>query len=243
MSNLDYRFSLEISNLSKKFGNFFAIENISFSLPSSGIVGLIGTNGAGKTTLLGMIMGLITPSEGTINIFGKNLKNHEYEILKNINFESPYIDLPKRLSVFENLIFYARLYGIKKPTEKVKRLSSALKIDSYLDRRFGSLSAGQKTKVGLCKSLINDPKLLLLDEPTASLDPATSIFIREFLKSYQNEKKNTIFITSHNLIEVEQICQRIILLNKGKIEMDDTPKNLLNKSKYNSLENLFISMN
>ena len=181
-------FVVKVSNLVKTFDTKKIIKNISFNVNENSVTGVLGKNGAGKTTLLGMLMGLISPSSGNIEILGKNLFFKKNEILKEINFQSPYIDLPKKMTVEQNLFFYSRLYGIKKFKDKIYDLVKKLKMTDLMKKNYGSLSAGQKTKVNLCKALINDPKLLLLDEPTASLDPETSIFIREFLLDYQKKK-------------------------------------------------------
>lgn len=232
---------LIIKNLIKKYESFKVINNISFSLPDYGSYGLVGPNGAGKTTLIGIILGLITPTAGEILILGKNFKDFKYEILQKLNFASPYLDLPKKLSVFQNLLFYARMYNLKKPKDKIHQLSNDLKIIKLMDKRFGSLSAGQKTKVSICKSLLNDPKLLLLDEPTSSLDPETSNFIRNYLFSYQKKNKMTILIASHNMSEIEEICDKIIILKKGEIFVQGSPKEILEKNKYDNLEDFFIN--
>ena len=232
---------LIIKNLIKKYESFKVINNISFSLPDYGSYGLVGPNGAGKTTLIGIILGLITPTAGKILILGKNFKDFKYEILQKLNFASPYLDLPKKLSVFQNLLFYARMYNLKKPKDKIHQLSNDLKIIKLMDKRFGSLSAGQKTKVSICKSLLNDPKLLLLDEPTSSLDPETSNFIRNYLFSYQKKNKMTILIASHNMSEIEEICDKIIILKKGEIFVQGSPKEILEKNKYDNLEDFFIN--
>ena len=233
---------IEIINLSKKFNNFSAIDNISFKIRNPGILGLLGTNGAGKTTLMGMILGLIQPTFGKIRIFDQEYSLNKYDILKKINYESPYIDLPKKLTVKQNLILYARLYGVENHLEKIMKLSDSIKILDILDKKFGNLSAGQKTKVGICKALINSPELLLLDEPTASLDPETSIFIREFLLNYQKKNQSAIIIASHNMQEVESICDRIIILNKGKIMFDEKTNDLIKKEKSKNLEDLFLNL-
>ena len=234
--------SLNITSLSKKYNDFFAIDNVSLNISKPGIYGLLGTNGAGKTTLMGMILGLILPTKGMIKIFGEEFSHKRSDILKKLNYESPYLDLPKKLTVKQNLIFYSRMYGVKDFLEKIHDLSNELKINDLLDRQFGSLSAGQKTRVGICKSLVNDPKILLLDEPTASLDPDTSIFIRNFLKKYQKLNKTIILIASHNMHEVEKICNRIIILNKGKIVLEGIPKVILENKKLNNLEQLFLKL-
>ena len=233
---------IEVINLSKKFNNFSAIDNISFKIRNPGILGLLGTNGAGKTTLMGMILGLIQPTFGKIRIFDQEYSFNKYDILKKINYESPYIDLPKKLTVKQNLILYARLYGVENHLEKIMKLSDSIKILDILDKKFGNLSAGQKTKVGICKALINSPELLLLDEPTASLDPETSIFVREFLLNYQKKTQSAIIIASHNMQEVESICDRIIILNKGKIMFDEKTNDLIKKEKSKSLEDLFLNL-
>ena len=231
---------LKVSKLFKSFNNKMIIKNISFDVTDNSIVGILGKNGAGKTTLLGMLMGLISPSSGEINVFGKNLKNHKNEILKKINFQSPYIDLPKKMTVEQNLFFYSRLYGVMYFKDVIDDLAKNLQMNDLLKKNYGSLSAGQKTKVNLCKALLNTPKLLLLDEPTASLDPETSIFIRDFLVNYKRLNKSSIIITSHNLDEIQSICTEIILLKSGEIDSHGNLEFLLQKNKYSSLEEFFL---
>ncbi len=233
--------SLHVQNLCKYFGNFKAIDNISFAFPSEGIFGLLGVNGAGKTTLIGMILGLIKPSSGVIKIFGKSFFDNRFSIMKEINFESPYIDLPKKLTVQQILVFYARMYGVKNYMENIFLLAKELKIEKFLNKKFGTLSAGQKTKVGICKSLINKPKVLLLDEPTSSLDPETSISVREFLKDYQKKMKSVIIVASHNMIEIEKICHRIIILKAGKIVLEGNTQELISNYQKENLEELFLT--
>ena len=236
MSNL----SIKVKNLSKVYNNYKVLQNLNFSFEENGIFGLLGRNGAGKTTLLGILMGLVTPSSGEVLILGKNLEKQKYAILNKINFQSPYVDLPKKMTVKQNLAFYSRLYGIKNFRNNLKILTDELKINELLDKSFGSLSAGQKTRVCLCKALINKPKLLLLDEPTASLDPETSIFIREYLKNYQKINKSTILLASHNLNEVECMCKKIIILKSWKISAEGKISELLKSRKYSSFEKLFL---
>ena len=233
-------FIVKVSNLVKTFETKRIIKNISFNVNENSVTGVLGKNGAGKTTLLGMLMGLISPSSGNIEILGKNLFFKKNEILKEINFQSPYIDLPKKMTVEQNLFFYSRLYGIKKYKDKIYDLVKKLKMTDLMKKNYGSLSAGQKTKVNLCKALINDPKLLLLDEPTASLDPETSIFIREFLLDYQKKNKSSILITSHNLEEIQSICSKIILLKLGKIASNGNLNELLKINNYSSLKDFFL---
>ena len=233
-------FVVKVSNLVKTFDTKKIIKNISFNVNENSVTGVLGKNGAGKTTLLGMLMGLISPSSGNIEILGKNLFFKKNEILKEINFQSPYIDLPKKMTVEQNLFFYSRLYGIKKFKDKIYDLVKKLKMTDLMKKNYGSLSAGQKTKVNLCKALINNPKLLLLDEPTASLDPETSIFIREFLLDYQKKNKSSILITSHNLEEIQSICSKIILLKLGRIASNGNLNELLKTNNYSSLKDFFL---
>lgn len=233
--------SLELKKVTKQFNKNIALNDISFSLPKSGIFGLLGTNGAGKTTLIGIILGLIDATRGEIFVFEKKLSDFRYDILNKINFSSPYLDLPKKLTVEQNLYFYARLYNVKN-LEIINELSQELKICDLLKKQFGSLSAGQKTKVGLCKALVNSPKLLLLDEPTSSLDPETSFFVRSFLKKYQKNKNISILTASHNMKEVEEICDRVIVLNKGELLIDGIPKDLIQKYNTKNLEEFFLNI-
>jgi len=232
--------SIRTKNLSKSYDKKTVVNNVSVSLPNSGIFGVLGKNGAGKTTFLAMLMGLITPSDGEIFIFDKSLKLHKYEILKNINFQSPYVDLPKKITVMQNLIFYARLYDVKNTKRKILQLSEDLFIRDLLDNIYGTLSSGQKTRVNLCKALLNDPKLLLLDEPTASLDVSTSEFIRKYIISFQKKNNSTILITSHDLEEIEKLCSHIILLEKGKIKFDGKKNKLFKQNKSYSLKDIFM---
>lgn len=231
---------INVINLVKNFDEQSVIKNISFNVKKNSIVGILGKNGAGKTTLLGMLLGLITPTKGDIFILGKNLKLNKKEILSEINFQSPYVDLPKKMTVEQNLFFYSRLYGIKKIKDTIEDLVCQLKMNDLMGKNYGSLSAGQKTKVNLCKALLNSPKLLLLDEPTASLDPETSIFIREFLIKYQKKNSSSILITSHNLEEIQSICSQIILLKFGTIASNGNLKDLLKFNNYSSLQDFFL---
>ena len=231
---------VKVSNLVKIFDKRKIIKNISFDVSENSVVGILGKNGAGKTTLLGMLMGLILPSSGKIEILGKDLNKKKNEILKKINFQSPYVDLPKKMTVEQNLYFYSRLYGIKNFKDIVNDLVNKLKMKDLIKKSYGSLSAGQKTKVNLCKALINNPKLLLLDEPTASLDPETSIFIREFLLKFQKKNNSSILITSHNLDEIESICSKIILLKFGTVVSDGNLNEILNTKNYSTLQDFFL---
>jgi len=231
---------VKVSNLVKIFDKRKIIKNISFDVSENSVVGILGKNGAGKTTLLGMLMGLILPSSGKIEILGEDLNIKKNEILKKINFQSPYVDLPKKMTVEQNLYFYSRLYGIKNFKDIVNDLVNKLKMKDLIKKNYGSLSAGQKTKVNLCKALINNPKLLLLDEPTASLDPETSIFIREFLLKFQKKNNSSILITSHNLDEIQSICSKIILLKFGTVVSDGNLNEILKTKNYSTLQDFFL---
>ncbi len=232
---------INVVNLVKNFDEQSVIKNISFNVKKNSIVGILGKNGAGKTTLLGMLLGLITPTKGDIFILGKNLKLNKKEILSEINFQSPYVDLPKKMTVEQNLSFYSRLYGVKNFNIVIENLVDDLKIGDLIKKNYGSLSAGQKTKINLCKALLNKPKLLLLDEPTASLDPETSIFIRNYLLEYQKKNNSSILITSHNLNEVQAMCSNIILLKSGEIVSEGNIKQILKNYNYKTLIELFLS--
>ena len=231
---------INVVNLVKTFDEQSVIKNISFNVKKNSIVGILGKNGAGKTTLLGMLLGLITPTKGDIFILGKNLKLNKKEILSEINFQSPYVDLPKKMTVEQNLSFYSRLYGVKNFNIVIENLVDDLKIRDLVKKNYGSLSAGQKTKINLCKALLNKPKLLLLDEPTASLDPETSIFIRNYLLEYQKKNNSSILITSHNLNEVQAMCSNIILLKSGEIVSEGNIKQILKNHNYKTLIELFL---
>ena len=232
---------INVVNLVKTFDEQSVIKNISFNVKKNSIVGILGKNGAGKTTLLGMLLGLITPTKGDIFILGKNLKLNKKEILSEINFQSPYVDLPKKMTVEQNLSFYSRLYGVKNFNIVIENLVDDLKIGDLIKKNYGSLSAGQKTKINLCKALLNKPKLLLLDEPTASLDPETSIFIRNYLLEYQKKNSSSILITSHNLNEVQAMCSNIILLKSGEIISEGNIKQILKNHNYKTLIELFLN--
>ena len=234
-------YHISVINLVKSFDKQSVIKNISFNVKKNSIVGILGKNGAGKTTLLGMLLGLITPTKGDVYIFGKNLKFNKKEILSEINFQSPYVDLPKKMTVEQNLSFYSRLYGVKNFNNVIETLANDLKINELLKKNYGSLSAGQKTKINLCKALLNKPKLLLLDEPTASLDPETSIFIRNYLIEYQKKNSSSILITSHNLNEVQAMCSNIILLKSGEIVSQGNINQILKNYNYKTLIELFLS--
>jgi ABC-2 type transport system ATP-binding protein len=233
--------SIKIENLSKSFNGKKILKEINLELPEDGIFGILGKNGAGKTTLLATLMGLITPTSGEIKIFNKCLRKDKFDILNEINFQSPYIELPKKMSVYQNLIFYARLYNVKDKGKKINNLCSELLVNDLLELNYGKLSSGQKTRVNLCKALLNTPKLLLLDEPTASLDIQTSEFVRKYLVKFQKNYKSAILITSHNLEEIQYMCDYLIILENGMVKDFDTIKNLLKKGKKSKIKELLLN--
>ncbi len=234
---------VQIKNLSKKYKNTLAVNNINFDIEKNKTVGLLGPNGCGKTTSIGMILGLIKPSTGEIIIDNKNLETLKRDdILSRINFASPYIELPKKLTVRQNLEVYGRLYGIKNLNERINEISEDLDIKSFFNRKTGELSSGQKNRVSLAKSLINKPEILLLDEPTASLDPDIGDFIRSYIQEYRSKNKVTILLASHNMSEVERLCDSIIMMKKGKIIDRGTCKEIIQKHGRNNLEETFLKL-
>lgn len=217
---------LEVKNLTKKYSSFVAVDDISFSLQEGEILGLLGVNGAGKTTTLQMLLGVLTPTTGSIHYFGKNLQKHREEILEQVNFSSTYTNLPWRLTVKECFTFISYLYDIKDRKNRIAKILELFKIEDLAKKTIGQLSAGQRTRVNLAKAFINYPKVLLLDEPTASLDPETAKFIREFLLEHRKDFHTSIIFTSHNMSEVEELCDRIVFIDKGNVVADDKPENL-----------------
>ncbi len=214
---------VEVVNLSKTFGEFRAVDNVNFAIERGEIMGMLGPNGAGKTTTIHMILGLITPSAGRISIFGKSMATHRGEILAQMNFTSPYVAFPFRLTVLENLMVFARIYNLKKPRQRIDELLQRFGIAKLRDKAIARLSSGENTRVGLCKAFMNDPQLLLLDEPTAYLDPEIAWQVKNALLDAQREKGTTILYTSHNMDEVERMCKRIIFLHHGKVIAAGTP--------------------
>jgi len=217
---------LEVENLKKQFGGFIAVDNISFSVKEGEILGFLGPNGAGKTTTIQMLLAVLTPSQGIIKYFGKDLLKHKEEILEKVNFSTTYTNLPWVLSVRENLTFISYLYEIPHRKKRVDEIIELFKLQKLEKKRMAELSAGQRTRVNLAKAFINQPKVLLLDEPTASLDPDIASYIRGIITDYRDRTKATILWTSHNMSEVEEMCDRVIFINKGQIISDDTPDKL-----------------
>ena len=230
-------------NLSKKFNEVFAVNNINLTIERNKTLGLLGPNGCGKTTTIGMMLGLIKPSTGEIYIDGKNLNNSNKDsLLSMINFASPYIELPKKLTVKQNLEIYGRLYGVKNLNYRIMEISNDLKLDSFLNKKTGELSSGQKNRASLAKSLINKPKLLFLDEPTASLDPDVGEFIRGYIEEYKKKNELTVLLASHNMNEVERLCDSIVMMKKGKIVDAGTCQEVLKKHGRNNLEETFLKI-
>ena len=236
-------YPLEIINLEKTYKDKKAVNNISFKVNQNEIIGILGPNGCGKTTTIGMILGLLKPSKGKILINGIEIEKKRVELLDKLNFISPYIELPKKLTVQQNLIVYGKLYDVKKLSEKIDYLSDKLKLSEMLNKITGELSSGQKNRVSLAKSIINDPKVLLLDEPTASLDPETGDYVRSFLEEYQKEKKASIVLASHNMSEVERLCSSVLMMNNGSIIDYGSPKELIKKHGRENMEEVFLKLN
>jgi len=234
--------SIIVENLSKNYYENKAVENISFKITKNEIVGLLGPNGCGKTTTMAMILGLLKPSKGEILIDGMNIDKNRIKLLHKMNFISPYIELPKKLTVKENLIVYARLYSVKNINERISYLSETLRLNDFLNKKTGELSSGQKNRVSLAKTLINNPSILLLDEPTASLDPETGDFVRTFLENYKKEKKISILLASHNMSEVERLCASVLMMKEGKIIDKGTPAELIEKHGRKNLEEVFLKL-
>ncbi len=234
--------SIQVINLSKSYGTKEAVNKISFKVNEDEIIGLLGPNGCGKTTTIAMILGLLKPTSGEVLINGANIENQRISLLHKMNFISPYIELPKKLSVKQNLIVYGKLYSIKNLHNKIEKLANELRLNDLLSKITGELSSGQKNRVSLAKALINDPKVLLLDEPTASLDPETGDFIRTFLENYKKEKKISILLASHNMNEVNRLCASVLMMKDGIIIDKGKPKELIKKHGRQNLEEVFLKL-
>ena len=234
--------AIEARGLVKRFGATTAVDAISFAVEAGTVVGLLGGNGAGKTTTIGMIMGLTLPSAGEVRALGVDMARDRYRALGRMNFESPYVDMPHRLTVRQNLRVFGRLYGVASLERRIEALAADLALAPFLDRPSGSLSAGQKTRVALAKALINDPELLLLDEPTASLDPDTADWVRGRLEAFRRDRGATILLASHNMAEVERLCGRVLMLKQGRIVDDGSPDELIARYGRNSLEEVFLDV-
>ena len=234
---------LEVKNLVKKFKSTLAVNNISFDIEKNKTLGLLGPNGCGKTTSIGMMLGLITPSSGQIFINGVELTpKNRINLLSLMNFASPYIELPKKLTVKQNLEVYARLYGIKKIEERISEMIEGLNLQNFLKIKTGELSSGQKNRVSLAKSLINKPKLLFLDEPTSSLDPDVGDFVRQYIEKYKKYNELTILLASHNMREVERLCDKVVMMKNGQIVDSGTCDELIKKHGRKNLEETFLKI-
>ena len=234
--------SINVENLSKNYSENKAVQNISFKIGENEIVGLLGPNGCGKTTTIAMLLGLLKPTSGQILIDGISIENNRTELLHKMNFISPYIELPKKLTVKENLVVYSKLYSVKNFKDRINYLSDTLRLNDFMNKKTGELSSGQKNRVNFAKSLINNPSILLLDEPTTSLDPETADFVRTFLENYKQEKKISILLASHNMNEVERLCASVLMMKEGKIIDKGTPKELIEKHGRKSLEEVFLKL-
>ncbi len=234
--------SIEVINLSKKYKSKNAVSNVNFKIGENEIVGLLGPNGCGKTTTIGMILGLLKPTKGEVLINGKNIETNKISLLHKMNFISPYIELPKKLKVKQNLIVYGKLYNVDNLENRINYLSDKLRLSDLLDKVTGELSSGQKNRVSLAKALINDPTVLLLDEPTASLDPETGDFVRTFLENYKKEKKISVLLASHNMDEVKRLCVSVLMMKDGIIVDRGKPNDLILKHGRKNLEEVFLEI-
>jgi ABC-2 type transport system ATP-binding protein len=234
--------AIEAVRLVKQYKKTRAVDDISFQIARGSITGLLGGNGAGKTTTIAMIMGLVLPTSGRVSVLGHPMPEGSAHVLGRMNFESPYVDMPVRLTVRQNLTIFGRLYAVEHLSERINELASDLDLHDFLDRANGKLSAGQKTRVALAKALINQPELLLLDEPTASLDPDTADWVREHLETYRKTHDATILLASHNMFEVERLCDRVIILKRGRIEEDDSPDRIMARYSRANLEEVFLDV-
>ena len=233
---------VEALDLTKTYGDVTAVDRISFRLEPGSVTALLGGNGAGKTTTISMIMGLVTPTSGSARVFGADMARERHRVLHRMNFESPYADIPMRLTVEENLQVFGRIYGVDGLAGRIEEVAREMRLTDLLDRPYGKLSAGQRTRVSLAKALINGPELLLLDEPTASLDPDTADWVRTHIGAYARERGATVVLASHNMAEVERLASRVIMLDKGSILADATPDELIRRYGRQTLEEVFLAI-
>jgi ABC-2 type transport system ATP-binding protein len=233
---------IAVNQLVKHYDAVLAVDGVSFAIEKGSRTALLGGNGAGKTTTIAMLLGLVLPTSGSIAVFGEDITRHRYRVLQRMNFISPYVNLPMRLTLRQNLETFANLYGVLDPAGRVTDIAKALRLEELLDRAAGTLSAGQKTRAAIAKALVNAPELLLLDEPTASLDPDTADWVRGVLQDYQAARGATLLIASHNMLEVERIADRVIMLEKGRIVEDDTPAELITRYGRQTLEDVFLDI-
>jgi len=234
--------AIEVERLTKTYKTTRAVDGISFALEAGSVTGLLGGNGAGKTTTIAMILGLVMPTSGRVRVMGAEMPRQRYQVLHKMNFESPYIDMPHRLTVRQNLNVFGRLYAVDDLAGRIDAIAHELDLTELLDRPTGKLSAGQKTRVALAKALVNFPQVLLLDEPTASLDPDTADWVRTRLERFRKERGATILLASHNMGEVERLCDRVIMMKQGRVVDDDTPQRLLDRYGRDTLEEVFLDI-
>jgi len=234
--------AIAVAHLIKQYKTTRAVDDISFRIERGSITGLLGGNGAGKTTTIAVIMGLVLPTSGSVEVLGHRMPDESAAVLGRMNFESPYVDMPMRLTVRQNLSIFGRLYAVDNLKARIAELAADLDLTDFIDRASGKLSAGQKTRVALAKALINDPELLLLDEPTASLDPDTADWVRSHLERYRRRRNATILLASHNMLEVERLCDRVIIMKRGRIEDDDTPTQIMARYNRTTLEDVFLDV-
>jgi len=242
MNHPPIKAAIRTDRLTKRFGDVTAVDSVSFTVTAGSVTGLLGGNGAGKTTTISMLLGLLLPTGGTVEVLGADMARHRHAVLPRMNFSSPYVELPHRLTVRENLTVYGHLYGLRGVRARVEELAGALDLTKFLERPSGSLSAGQKTRVALAKALLNRPELLLLDEPTASLDPDTADWIRTYLERYRAESGATILLASHNMLEVERLCDDVMMLRQGRIVDHGAPAALIARYGRASLEEVFLDI-
>jgi len=233
---------IAVDGLTKRFGDTIAVDHVSFAVRQGSVTGLLGGNGAGKTTTMAMLLGLLVPTGGAITVLGTDMVRHRHRALPFMNFASPYVDLPHRLTVRENLTVYAGLYLVRRPRQRINELAEELDFTPFLDRHYGSLSSGQKTRVALAKALINTPRVLLLDEPTASLDPDSADRIRRSLADYAERTGATLLLASHNMVEVERLCSEVLMMRRGRIVDSGTPQALIDRYRRETLEEVFLDI-
>jgi ABC-2 type transport system ATP-binding protein len=242
MSNVGDSAVVVVAGLTKRFGAVTAVDGISFHIREGSTTALLGGNGAGKTTTLAMLLGLLLPTSGTVRVLGVDMVRQRHRALGQMNFSSPYVDLPRRLSVEENLIVYGRLYGVTRLKQRIRELARDLEIEPFLSRPIGELSAGQRTRAALAKALLNEPRLLLLDEPTASLDPDTADWVRGYLEGYRQRSGATVLLASHNMMEVERMCDDVLVLRAGVLVASGAPSELLARYGRRTLEEVFLDI-
>jgi len=233
---------IAVAGLTKRFGDTVAVDGIDFTVWRGTTAALLGGNGAGKTTTLAMLLGLLLPSAGEVRVLGTDMRQHRHRVLPRMNFSSPYIDLPHRLTVRENLRIYGMLYGVRNLGRRIDRLAEDLQLADFIDRRVGSLSAGQRTRVALAKALVNEPELLLLDEPTASLDPDGGDWVRGYLETYRAETGASMLMASHNMGEVERLCSDVLMMRRGRIVDRGSPQLLIDRYGRETLEEVFLDI-